>query len=103
VAGSYLPHHPAVLRALKKVVTSANRGGREISVCGDMAHQEQYLPFLLGIGVRALSMDPASLPRVQDAIAGIDIHEAQAAAENMLSQSKVGDLAQALNLVTREA
>jgi len=98
VAGSYLPHHPSVLRAMKKVVHSANQNGREISVCGDMAHQEQYLPFLLGIGVRILSMDPSYLPRVQKAISGIDLDEAEATAENMLAQTKISDLTQTLNL-----
>ena len=97
VAGSYLPHHPAVLRALKKVVASAVRSGRDISVCGDMAHQEQYLPFLLGIGVRILSMDPGYLPHVQHVVSTIDIHEAQATAEDMLSRSTVAELAQVLN------
>jgi phosphotransferase system enzyme I (PtsP) len=98
VAGSYLPHHPSVLRAMKKVVHSANQSGREISVCGDMAHQEQYLPFLLGIGVRILSMDPSYLPRVQKAISGVDLEEAEATAENMLAQTKISDLTHTLNL-----
>ncbi|MHC4691252.1 MAG: phosphoenolpyruvate--protein phosphotransferase [Planctomycetota bacterium] len=100
VAGSYLPYHPSVLRAMKKVVHSANQNGREISVCGDMAHQEQYLPFLLGIGVRLLSLDPHYLLRIQKAISGIDLDEAQATAEKMLSQTKINDLAQTLNLNT---
>jgi phosphotransferase system enzyme I (PtsP) len=99
VAASYLPYHPSVLRALNKVVGSAARAGRDVSVCGDMAHQEPYLPFLLGIGVRVLSMDPGYLPRVQETIAGIDIREAQALAEKVLSQSKIASLAQALKLV----
>ena len=98
VAGSYLPHHPSVLRAMKKVVHSANKSGREISICGDMAHQERYLPFLLGIGVRFLSMDPHYLLRIQKAISGIDLDEAQATAENMLAQTKISDLTQTLNL-----
>jgi phosphotransferase system enzyme I (PtsP) len=98
VAGSYLPYHPSVLRALNKVVGSAIRNDREISICGDMAHQEQYLPFLLGIGVRVLSMDPGYLPRIQDSLAAIDIGQARASAEEMLSQSKLAGLAQALNL-----
>jgi phosphotransferase system enzyme I (PtsP) len=102
IAASYLPHHPSVLRALKKIVHSANQAGREVSVCGDMAHQEQYLPFLLGIGVRELSMDPLYLPRIQKAIANIDINEAQAAAENMLSKGKVSDVAQTLSLTTTD-
>ena len=98
VAGSYLPHHPSVLRAMKKVVHSANQSDREISICGDMAHQEQYLPFLLGIGVRILSMDPHYLLRVQKAVSGIGLDEAQAIAEKMLSQTKISDLTQTLNL-----
>jgi phosphotransferase system enzyme I (PtsP) len=98
VAGSYLPHHPSVLRAMKKVVGSANQNGREISVCGDMAHQQQYLPFLLGIGVRCLSMDPRYLPRVQQAISEIDLQEAQATAEQMLAQTKISELAETLKL-----
>jgi phosphotransferase system enzyme I (PtsP) len=86
VAGSYLP--------------SANQNGREISVCGDMAHQEQYLPFLLGIGVRLLSLDPHYIMRIQRAISGIDLDEAQATAEKMLSHTKINDLVQTLNLNT---
>ncbi len=92
VAGSYLPHHPSVLRVLSRVVRSANQGKREVSVCGDMAHQEQYLPFLLGIGVRNLSMDPRYLPRIQKAISKINMAEAQAVAGNMLAQAKISDL-----------
>ncbi len=98
VAGSYLPHHPSVLRALKKVVHAAGQGGREVIVCGDMAHQEQYLPFLLGIGVRVLSIDPRYLHRIQQAISEIDFTEARAFADNMLAQAKISDIAQTLNL-----
>jgi len=100
VAGSYLPHHPSVLRAMKKVVHSANQHNREISVCGYMAHQEQYLPFLLGIGVRNLSLDPHYLLRIQKAISSIDIDEAEATAERMLSHTKISELRQILNLNT---
>ncbi len=99
VAALYLPHHPAVLRALKKIVASANQAGREISICGDMASNELYLPFLLGIGVRILSMAPSYLPRVQKALSNMDLSETQTIAENVLSQSKVEDLAQTLNLL----
>jgi phosphotransferase system enzyme I (PtsP) len=98
VVGSYLPHHPSVLRALKRIVTSADRAGREISICGDMARCEPYLPFLLGIGVRVLSMAPSYLPRVQKAISKIDLAEARTISEKMLSQARVEDLARTLNL-----
>ncbi|MHC4103561.1 MAG: putative PEP-binding protein, partial [Planctomycetota bacterium] len=100
VAGAYLPHHPSVLRAMKKVVHSANKNGKEISVCGDMAHQEQYLPFLLGIGVRTLSMNPGYLLKMQKTISDIEINEAKATTEKMLGQTKISELTQILNLNT---
>jgi phosphotransferase system enzyme I (PtsP) len=100
VADSYLPHHPSVLRALKKVVASATNAGRQTSICGDMAGRESYLVFLLGIGVRILSMDPSYLPRTQKAISKIDLTEAEAVAENVLSKTRVADIADILNLTT---
>ena len=96
VADWYVPHHPAVLRTLKKVVDAAWHRGIEVSVCGDMAHDEQYLPFLLGIGVRILSVAPLYLPRVQRAITRIDGGEAKALAETLLAQNRASAIARLL-------
>ena len=96
VADWYVPHHPAVLRTLKKVVDAAWHRGIEVSVCGDMAHDEQYLPFLLGIGVRILSVAPLYLPRVQRAITRIDGREARALAETLLAQNRASAIARLL-------
>jgi len=48
----YRPNHPSVLRTLKRVVDSAIRNNREISICGEMAHEMEFIPFLIGIGLR---------------------------------------------------
>jgi phosphotransferase system enzyme I (PtsP) len=98
VASSYLPYHPSVLRAINKVVQSANQNDREISVCGDMAHQEEYLPFLLGIGVRLLSMNPVYLLKTQKLISEIDLEEARATSEKILAQTKISSIAEILNI-----
>lgn len=92
VADLYLPHHPSVLRALDTVVRGARRQGREVSVCGDMAHQQRYIRFLLGIGIRTLSVDPAYLLRTQQTIAGLSIQEAEPFAKDLLSQARVHDV-----------
>ena len=93
VAHLYLPHHPAVLRTLHAVVTACSRREVAVSVCGDMAHQPQYLPFLVGIGVRSLSVEPIYLPAVQAAIAGIELPAAEALAERMLAATTVDEVA----------
>ena len=96
VAALYQPYHPAVLRALKKIVDVAHRCGKEVSICGDMAHDERFIPFLIGVGFDTLSIDPLSLPRVQKFIAQLNAQETQAIAKTMLSMSKAADIAKLL-------
>jgi phosphotransferase system enzyme I (PtsP) len=89
VADLYLPHHPSVLRALKKVVQAAQRHHKEISVCGDMAHQERFIPYLLGIGLRKFSVDSHYLYRIQQAIESIHIQAAEQQTQQLLSQKTI--------------
>jgi phosphotransferase system, enzyme I, PtsP len=77
VAEYYQPYHPAVLRALKNVVRGATHCGKPISVCGEVAHHPEFIPFLIGIGVRRLSVDPQFLPLVQQTVSRITVGEAE--------------------------
>ena len=89
VADLYIPHHPAVLRGLHRAIAGALRHDREVSVCGDMAHDPRFVRFLLGIGVRKFSMSARYLPRVQEAIFATRLDEAQAFAKRLLVESTV--------------
>ncbi len=100
VADFYLPHHPAVLRALDRIVHSVLERGREVSICGDMAHQPEYIPFLLGIGMRAFSVDPVYLLRTQQVITATSLGYAQSLARSVLAQSRIGDIAALLQTQT---
>lgn len=101
VADFYLPHHPSVLRALNRIVRAARKNDCEVSVCGDMAHQRQYVPFLLGIGIRALSVDTAYLLRMQQTIMATHIGEAETLAQTLLSHSRVSDIEAVLAAAAR--
>lgn len=100
VADFYLPHHPAVLRALNRIVHGVLENGREISICGDMAHQPEYIPFLIGIGVRAFSVDPIYLLRTQQVITTTSLGYAQSLARSVLAQSRIPDIAALLLIQT---
>jgi phosphotransferase system enzyme I (PtsP) len=89
VADLYVPHHPAVLRGLHRAISAALRHGRDVSVCGDMAHDPRFVRFLLGIGVRKFSMSARYLPRVQEAIFATHIDDAQAFARRLLAECSV--------------
>jgi phosphotransferase system enzyme I (PtsP) len=89
VADLYVPHHPAVLRGLHRAISGALRHGRDVSVCGDMAHDPRFVRFLMGIGVRKFSMSARYLPRVQEAIYATRLSEAEAFAKRLLAESTV--------------
>ncbi|WP_319522588.1 phosphoenolpyruvate--protein phosphotransferase [uncultured Desulfosarcina sp.] len=71
VADYYRPEHPSVLRALQKVVRVADEFDKPISICGEMGHDPAMIPFLLGIGIRRLSIDPQFMPAVHRRISGL--------------------------------
>ncbi|MBF0619282.1 MAG: phosphoenolpyruvate--protein phosphotransferase [Candidatus Omnitrophica bacterium] len=89
VADMYLPYHPAVLRSLKRIADAALKYGREISVCGDMAHEARYMPFFVGIGIHAFSLDARYLPRVQERLLSLDSGKAKIFSEGLLRESRV--------------
>jgi phosphotransferase system enzyme I (PtsP) len=92
VADFYLPHHPSVLRALSRIARAGRENGCEVSICGDMAHVTKYVPFLLGIGIRVLSVDPAYLLRTQRTVNATSLAEAEALAESMLAASRISEI-----------
>ncbi len=92
VAPFYLPYHPAVLRALNKVSQAAIKNGIDISVCGDMAHYNKYIPILIGMGIKSFSLDPAYLPPIQDYIEEIEIEKAKSLAKELLECKKVSQI-----------
>jgi phosphotransferase system enzyme I (PtsP) len=89
VAEYYIPHHPAVLRAIKRVVDAANAAGKEVSICGDMAQKAGYLQFLIGCGIRTLSMNPIYFAENQKIIGDIDVAQAEALTRRLLASGDI--------------
>src|SRR5207245_7712834 len=57
--------HPALLQLVRLAVQAAERSGIELSVCGEMAGDPEAALALVGLGVGALSLSPASIPQVR--------------------------------------
>jgi phosphotransferase system enzyme I (PtsP) len=89
VADYYRPEHPSVLRALQRMVRIANHHGKPISVCGEMGHDETMIPFLLGIGLRRLSIDPQFIPMVHRRIAELSVDACREHARALLSAGRI--------------
>jgi phosphotransferase system enzyme I (PtsI) len=61
VAHLYQPLHPAVLQLIEMTIRAANKAGKPISVCGEMAGDARLTRLLLGFGLRQFSMHPAHI------------------------------------------
>jgi phosphotransferase system enzyme I (PtsI) len=68
----YDPGHPAVLRLIRLVIDAGRRTGVPISMCGEMAGDTGFLPLLLGMGLRSLSMQPAAILDIRELARGLD-------------------------------
>ncbi len=76
--------HPAVLNAIRQVIETAHLHGKPVSVCGEMAGDPAGALLLLGMGIDALSMSPALLPRVKLAIRSFTRQRARVLADTAL-------------------
>lgn len=75
VAYLYMPSHPAVCALLKRIVDGADKAGIECTVCGEMAAEPKYIPLLLGMGYRRLSMSPLSILKARMMIRSLKVSD----------------------------
>lgn len=84
VAGYYHPLHPALLQLLVRLVDTANQARIPVCICGEIAGDPRLVPLLLALGLRELSLHPASLLEVRQAIRRCDLGQLQAALPALL-------------------
>ncbi len=87
VAALYDPIHPAVLRLVQFATEAALRIRMPVSVCGEMASNPMLTPLLLGIGLRSFSMSASAVPRVKQAVRGVEIDACVRLARRVMEQS----------------
>jgi phosphoenolpyruvate-protein kinase (PTS system EI component) len=73
-----------VLRLIQATVAGAAVHGRWVGVCGELAGDPAAAVLLAGLGVTELSMAPALVPEVKQALRAVDLATAQAAARAAL-------------------
>lgn len=81
----YSPFHPAVLRAIRKVIEAAHKEGKEVGMCGEFAGEEGAVPLLLGLGLDEFSMVAGQIPAVRYQIRGLSAERTAHLAERVLA------------------
>jgi len=75
VSTLYSAADPAVLWLLRSVIHDANKANIDLSVCGEIASDPEYIMLILGMGVRTLSLAPPMIPEIKQVIRSVTIEE----------------------------
>ncbi|VGO21088.1 phosphoenolpyruvate--protein phosphotransferase [Pontiella sulfatireligans] len=92
VSKLYLAHHPAILRAINRIVSAGITHEKDVSICGDLSADPRMLPFLLGVGLRNFSIDMVNAPTVQRLVSGIKIEDAEEIANSLLDFGRISEI-----------
>ena len=68
----YITHHPAVLKLMMLTLQAGIKYEKPVSICGEMASQPQYVPLLIGMGFKELSVGTSAFLRCKKIIRHCD-------------------------------
>ena len=83
----YDPLHPAVLKLIQLLVTTAEKNKKTIELCGEMASDPDGCLILVGLGIKYLSMNAPLIPVIKKRLSEISLSSAKSLAEKALNAS----------------
>ena len=93
VVDLYDPMHPAVLRLIAHTINAAERAGKAVAVCGEMAGDSRVTRMLLGLGLKEFSMHPQQLLDVKKEVRSAHSNALRVKVATALNRAERIDLA----------
>ena len=87
VANVYSHFHPAVLRALTRLVKECHKYNKPVSICGEMTGDPLSAILLMAMGFNTLSMSSSNILRVRNAICHVPMLDAVELLDRALKMS----------------
>jgi len=87
VSTLYSAADPAVLRLIRTVIQDAYKAQIDISICGEMASEPEYIMLLLGLGVKTISITPPMIPEIKQIIRSVTIEDCNNVARKILTMN----------------
>jgi phosphoenolpyruvate-protein phosphotransferase (PTS system enzyme I) len=84
IANLYTGAHPAVIQLIREVVRAAQRAKVDVSLCGEMGGEPEFIMLLLGLGLRKLSITPPAIPEVKKIIRSVSLKQCERVARRCL-------------------
>ena len=85
VASLYSSGDPSVLRLIRMVLEAARKHGIPVTVCGQMGSDLKFLPLLIGLGLRQISVTPHSLPELKAFLRQFTVPQAEEIAQRAMT------------------
>ena len=92
VASLYTASDPSILRLIDMAVRAANASQVPISTCGQMCGNPMYTMFLLGLGLRSLSVTPAAIPEIKQVCRRVSLSSCERVAKRALELESARDV-----------
>ena len=102
VSTLYSPADPAVLRLIRTVIQDAHKAQIDLSVCGEMASEPEYVMLLLGLGVRKLSLTSPMIPEIKQIIRSVTLEDCNKVARKVLGMNSERHISAYLRNAARE-
>jgi phosphoenolpyruvate-protein phosphotransferase (PTS system enzyme I) len=85
--------HPAVIKLIAMAISTANKAGIPVAVCGEMAGDVRFTRLLLGMGLLDFSMHPAHILTVKQRVLTSELQASKAFASRMRNVDEPARLA----------
>lgn len=102
VSTLYSAADPAVLRLIRTVTQDAHKAQIDLSICGEMASEPEYIMLLIGLGVRTLSLSPPMIPEIKQIIRTVTMEDCNRLARKVLSMNSERQISAYLRNATRK-
>ena len=102
VSTLYSSADPAVLRLIRTVIQDAHKAQIDLSVCGEMASEPEYVMLLLGMGVRTFSLTPPMIPEIKQIIRSVTIEDCNNLVRKILGMNSERQISNYLRDATRK-
>jgi phosphotransferase system enzyme I (PtsI) len=94
----YDPSHPAIFSMFKKCIEVADKYNKDLSICGEMASEYKYIPVLVGMGFKNLSMNIINIKDAKRYIRQLTFAECSRLADEVLEE----DTSEGINRILDE-
>jgi phosphotransferase system enzyme I (PtsI) len=102
VSHLYSSADPAVLRLIRTVIQDAHKAQIDISVCGEMASEPEYVMLLLGMGIRKISLTAPMIPEIKQIVRSVTVEDCNKVARKVLGMSSEREISSYLRAAARK-